>query len=197
MEHSSLQSFQLIKDICGDDALKNLVIVTNMWSKVSSKTEGNTREHQLRTDSRFFESALAKGAKFLQHDNTRASGYNIIREILKNHPMVLRLQRELVEDKSHLSNTMAGKELFSQMRNLAKTFEDRVAKLKKRLGIPANEKPDIRDLQTKLAEVEEKFSSVVKNMGKLQSDSFDDKLVSVAYVSLTCGHFAHTTHHDR
>jgi hypothetical protein len=182
MGNSSIRLFRLIKEICGDDTLKNLVIVTNMWSKVSS-TEGKNREKELRADERFFRSALENGAKLLRHENTRVSGHKIIREILMNHPLPLKIQRELVEGKMQLSNTMAGKELSTQMRTVAKTFEEKVAKLKKSLKtIPANEIQDITEIQKALAECEEKVSSVLKNLGKFQSDPIDDKLVSVAYV---------------
>jgi hypothetical protein len=188
MGNSSIKLFRLIKEICGDDTLKNLVIVTNMWSRVSSK-DGKKREKELRTDPRFFQSALDKGAQLFRHENTRASGHKIIRQILTNHPLPLNLQRELVENKNQLFNTMAGKELVSQVKTVAKTFEEKVAKLRKSLkAVPANEISDIMELQNALAECEKKVTSVLKNLGKFQSDSIEDKLVSVAYVLLASCH---------
>jgi hypothetical protein len=109
----SMRLFRLVKGICGDEFLKNLVIATNMWSLVNPK-EGETREQDIRAE-RFFKTALDNGANLLRHDNTRESAHRILRTIFKNHWMPLKIQRELVEDQSQLEDTTAGKELLSQM----------------------------------------------------------------------------------
>ena len=42
------QSFRSFRNLCGDTNLKNVVIVTSMWDKVTPE-EGEAREEQLRT----------------------------------------------------------------------------------------------------------------------------------------------------
>ena len=103
--------------LCGDAALKNVVLVTNMWGEVSSDV-GEAREREL--SSKFFRPVLERGAQMARHHNTLQSAYHIIQKIMKNHPVVLQIQRELVDEGSDIVNTAAGeainRELNEQMR---------------------------------------------------------------------------------
>ncbi|KAJ7928770.1 hypothetical protein B0H13DRAFT_1966108, partial [Mycena leptocephala] len=73
-----------VAGLCGDDALKNVVIVTNMWGKVG-REEGEAREAKLAADDRFFKLALDKGRK---ENSANRSGEELNREIaeqIKRH----------------------------------------------------------------------------------------------------------------
>jgi hypothetical protein len=96
MAETLRRSFSLFTKICGDDALKNVVIVTNMWNRVTEE-EGNARQRELETDNRFFKPALNLGAIITRHTNTGESALNILYMFLNKHPMPLRIQSELVD----------------------------------------------------------------------------------------------------
>ena len=97
--------------LCGDDALKNVVIVTNMWELVESEARGEARERELSTDSDLFQPAVAKGATMMRHNNTLESAHTILARIVDNLPDALRIQRELVDEGKDISQTDAGIEL--------------------------------------------------------------------------------------
>ena len=103
--------------LCGGSTLKNVVIVTTMWNK-DSRDIYELREKEL--SNRFFKAALDKGAQMARHDNTAESAHNIIRKIAKNHPVVLQIQRELVDERKDIIDTTAGdsinRELKEQIR---------------------------------------------------------------------------------
>jgi len=65
----------MFRKLCGDDTLKNVVIVMNMWGEVG-QAKGKMREAELK--NKFFKSALNKGAQMLCHDNTVESAHNIL-----------------------------------------------------------------------------------------------------------------------
>jgi len=103
----------MFRQLCGESTLKNVVIVTNMWGEVS-KEIGEAREQELLTKDIFFKPALDKGASLKRHENNPASAYKILRAIIDNHPLLLQIQRELVDEKKDISQTSAGKELTKE-----------------------------------------------------------------------------------
>jgi hypothetical protein len=110
----STRSFRLFKKICGDDTLKNIVIATTKWDLITEE-EGSRRERELCTDTRFFKRALDLNAHLARHNNTIESAQKILRTITQNHPMALMIQRELVDERRVLSDTLAGKEFERQL----------------------------------------------------------------------------------
>ena len=76
-----------------------------MWGKVT-KDVGEAREREL--TAKFFKQAIDKGAQLARHQNTTQSAHDIIRRIMKNQPIVLQIQRELVDECKDIINTAAG-----------------------------------------------------------------------------------------
>ena len=107
----------MFRELCGDTTLRNVVIITNMWGEVTQDV-GEGRERELTTN--FFKPVLAKGARLARHHNTVQSAHDVIRSIVKNVPIPLQIQRELVEEGKNIINTAAGetinKELNEQTR---------------------------------------------------------------------------------
>ena len=102
------RNFEMFREFCGDSALKNIVLVTNMWGEVSQE-DGKEREQELITN--FFKTALDKGAQIARHYNTAQSAHDIIRRIMRNQPVPLQIQRELVDEGKGILNTAAGKSI--------------------------------------------------------------------------------------
>ena len=86
-----------------------------MW-KEDSQASNEGREKEL--SSRFFKMALDKGAQMVRYDDTASSAHNIIRRIAVNHPVVLQIQRELVDEHKDLIDaiTRENQELREQTR---------------------------------------------------------------------------------
>ena len=100
----------MFRRFCGDEALQNVVIVTNMWGEVDPKV-GNEHEAELMREDSFFKPVLEKSAQMARHENTITSGESIIRLILNNHPLPLWIQKELVDQCMDISDTGASEEL--------------------------------------------------------------------------------------
>ena len=100
------RNFKMFHELCGYVALKNVVLVTNMWGGVP-RDIGEAREKEL--SSEYFKLVLDNGARMVRHHNTVQSAHDIIRSIVGNCPIVLRIQRELVDEQKDIVNTTAGK----------------------------------------------------------------------------------------
>lgn len=122
----------MFRKLCGDDTLKNVILMTNMWGEVSEEI-GATREAQLSQDDMFFKPALQNGARILRHYNTLESAKNILKCIISNHPEPLQIQRELVEEKKAISETAAGEILNEELRKLAKKHQEDMKVLKEEM----------------------------------------------------------------
>ena len=76
-----------------------------MWGEVTHDV-GEARERELA--SVFLKPALDKGAQMARYHNTDQSAHDVIRRIMNNHPVVLQIQREVVEEHKDVANTAAG-----------------------------------------------------------------------------------------
>jgi hypothetical protein len=109
---TAVKSFKTLLAMCGDKALRNVSIVTNMWGKVTPEV-GISREEELA--SSFFKPALDKRAQLLRHSDTIESAHEIIRTVLENQRVTLQIQEEMVNQRKKVSETAAGKELRREL----------------------------------------------------------------------------------
>ena len=117
----------MFRKICGDKALPNALLVTNMWGAVRFY-EGQQREDELKRSNLFFKPALEKGAKITQHHGDRGSAERIIRSLLNNYPLPLLIQEELHQGKD-LINTSAAMELDRELHDQMEEHEEKARDL--------------------------------------------------------------------
>ena len=115
----------MFRELYGDSALGNVVLVTNMWDAVPHDV-GEARENEL-SDS-FFKPVFDGGAQIVRHHNNTDSAHDVIRRITEvDCPVVLRIQRELVDEHKGIVDTSAGKtvnqELDEQLREHGAEFK--------------------------------------------------------------------------
>ncbi|KAK7032290.1 hypothetical protein VNI00_013249 [Paramarasmius palmivorus] len=132
----SRRNFRVFRELCGEDTLKNVVIVTNMWGSVAQDV-AEAREVELMNNEAFFKSALDKGAQIVRHDDTPEMAREILRRLVEKKPIPLRIQLEMVEEGRDLSQTASAEELDSKInteivkhrkavKGLRKTMEGKV-----------------------------------------------------------------------
>ena len=160
----------MFRRLCGDNVLKNVVIVTNMWGAVPPDV-GDKREVQLKTEDDFFKPVLDKGAHMARHENTRLSAENVVRLILKNHPLPLRIQEELVKEHKNISDTDAAGELNQGFDAQIKKYEEGMRKLREQMEQAMKDKDE--ELRR---ELEEEMKGLLEKIEGLQGDK--ERLVS-------------------
>lgn len=115
MQGSAKKNLLMFKKLCGDDALRKVVLTTTMWDKVPQR-EAEDREQQLIKTPEFWGFMVSKGSITYRHNNTVESAARIIEELARdNSTMTLDLQNQMVNQNQTLVETAAGKELESEL----------------------------------------------------------------------------------
>ncbi|CAG8735306.1 12967_t:CDS:2, partial [Acaulospora colombiana] len=94
-------------NLCGEEALTSVVVVTNLWGLLPNQELGEARELELKTSPEFFEPLIQQGARFVRHTDTVESAHNIVLSLLSERQGKERLtiQTEMVDDRLILEET--------------------------------------------------------------------------------------------
>ena len=133
------RNFKIFRDLCGETSLKNVVLVTNMWSEVSPEV-GEAREKEL--SSNFLKPALDKGAQMVRHHDTEQSAHDAIRRIMNNHPVVLQIQHELVDEHKDIANTAAAATINAELEEARRRHEAEVRRVQEEMERAMREKQE-------------------------------------------------------
>jgi len=153
----------MFRELCGDSSLKNVILVTNMWGEVSEDV-GEARERELTTN--FFKPVLDKGAQLARHHNTTQSAYDIIRCIMRNRPIALQIQRELVDEGKNIIDTAAGEAVNKELNEQIRRHQVELKAVQEEMMKALKEK----DEETR-QEMEEETRKLQEQMNKMRADS--------------------------
>jgi len=160
MAGSPLKLLETFKNICGSDALVNVILVTTMWDEVTEDV-GELRETELCT--KYWKTMIASGSRTDRFLGTSESGWEIISRIdLQSRRPVL-LQRELVDLKKALRDTAAGRSLYRWLLDILEALSKAVEKVRRSKGrrrkdVPGEEK-SYREREAKLRRLIRNYSS--------------------------------------
>jgi len=132
MEGPSLKNLRMMEKLCGANSLRNVVLATTMWEKVTDE-EGLRREAELKQD--FWKDMIDNGST-VARITTEAGGdaRALVKSLLKNKPVSTQLQEELHSGKT-LVQTEAGTEIREEIarleRKLKAEHEFEMAELKR------------------------------------------------------------------
>ncbi|PVF93980.1 hypothetical protein CPB86DRAFT_72144, partial [Serendipita vermifera] len=126
----AVRNFSMFRKLCGAETLKNVVIATTMWQK-EEREVALEREEELRNDPKFFKHAIGSGASLRRHDGGLQSAQALLRELVKNSPSALRVQRQVVDEKKDLDQTDAGIELAQEQQRIVEQYEKKMKELER------------------------------------------------------------------
>ena len=110
MPGRAFKNLNMFRKLCGDEALKNVVLGTTKWDDVTPEV-GQQREMQLRDD--FWKEMIGHGSVMMQvRNDPEHSPWKIIDQILSS-PIIesVLIQKEIVELQKIIPQTKAGEEL--------------------------------------------------------------------------------------
>ena len=154
----------MFRQLCGDAVSRNVVLVTNMWADVSLE-DGVDREDRL--SSKFFKPVLDLGAQMARHHNTVQSAHDIVRKLLVNDPVVLQIQRELVDESKDITDTVAGEYVSRELNDQMKRHQAELKKVEEEMAQALKEK----DGQT-VQELEAERRRMQEQMEKTKMESY-------------------------
>ncbi|KAG2134841.1 P-loop containing nucleoside triphosphate hydrolase protein [Suillus clintonianus] len=164
-------NFKIFRELCGDSSLKNVLIVTNMWSKVKLEI-GEAREAELASKDKFFKLMLEKGARMLRHDGTIESAHTILRYLINSHPATLRIQREIVDEHKPIEKTAAGSELRRALDEQADGHREEIRNLRAEMEAAMRAKHEERrsELQEELEKKQQECMRIEENSQRMASE---------------------------
>ncbi|KAK4499800.1 hypothetical protein PRZ48_007986 [Zasmidium cellare] len=115
MAGSALANFELFRDLCGDQALSNTVLLTTMWGELRDPSKGWDRQHELR--EHYWGMMESRGAHIGEFDGTKESAEAVVGFLVdKEEHIVLKVQEEIGQEGKPLKDTTAGKRVMNQQR---------------------------------------------------------------------------------
>ncbi|KAI2628139.1 P-loop containing nucleoside triphosphate hydrolase protein [Xylaria nigripes] len=151
MTHHATKNLQMFRKLTGEENLKNVVLATSMWDKVTPE-EGQTREQQLKTN--FWRLLIAFQAKVIRYGGTAESAQSLARTLMTNKRFYVQLQREMGHDKKALKDTAAGQQLLSEL-----------------VRIKEEHKKEMEEIQAMLKNSDEENKNVIDALKKHYQDS--------------------------
>lgn len=136
---SSKKSIRLLEAMCGPEAYPGIAVVTTMWDKLSNRSDGDRREAQLVADPEFFGPLFSSSppAITMRYTGVRSSAEAIVQELLlrsQERPIVLQIQRQLVDENLALEDTEAGMFVDSGLSQLQKQLQSELEELEQVLA---------------------------------------------------------------
>lgn len=99
----------MFEHICRENNFANVAFVTTMWDSVDLGV-ATSREKELMFS--FWEHMMVKGAKAMRQDAKWESAVAIVARLMRQRPMALRLQTQLIDESLSFSATDEGRNLF-------------------------------------------------------------------------------------
>ena len=166
MGGSPYRNLRMFGELCGDQALKKVVLVTTMWDKGKTYPwTHNEREKELFEN--YWKTIINYGASTARFLNSADSAWNIIDPILKQHEseVVLLLQEELVDLKRALNETQAGKTLYSDLQSLLAEQRDTIRALVEQAREQSNPQL-VQELEAELKRIQKDFDNTFNEITK-------------------------------
>ena len=111
MGGSPMKHLKMFQNLCGTENLKNVILVTTMWDEVCEE-EGSEREDKLTT--MYWKTMIELGCHTSRFYNSTESALDIVSQF-QDARCTVPLQKELVDLHLELTETSAGRTLFSSM----------------------------------------------------------------------------------
>jgi hypothetical protein len=167
----SRRNFHMFRRLCGEKTLSNVLIVTNKWSDPPTDQEIQFQQ-ELKDNPRFFQPAIQAGARMLRRLHMGpASAHEIIRELLDKPPVVLEVQRQLVDNQQNFYTTDTAKVLGKELSTSEQCRQEDAKQLEEELRI-AREEHDLQtqtELQANVDDARAESLQFAKEMESLNS----------------------------
>ncbi|KAK0510090.1 hypothetical protein JMJ35_007484 [Cladonia borealis] len=167
------------KKLCGPECLRGIVLATTMWGLVNPD-DGVKRENQLRSTDDFWGEMEKGGSRVMRHLRSKESAMAILGVIIQHgHPMLLKIQDEMINEGRGLEDTGAGIKVNEDLIEADRKYKAELAALKEDMK-EADEasKREIAELmrkqQAEIDENERQRKKLETNMAKLEADRARD-----------------------
>ncbi|KAH7174304.1 P-loop containing nucleoside triphosphate hydrolase protein [Fusarium flagelliforme] len=134
MTKTSQDYLRLLESIVGDDALKNVILVTTMWNTLrpEDRQQAVLREQELLNN--FWSPMINKSAYNAQFLGTQESAYSLVNQLAYQESVILDIQKEVVDQDRPIIETATGMTLVQQLERDHEAYQLRLCNLHDQLG---------------------------------------------------------------
>lgn len=187
MSGTACKNLNMFRRLCGENAEKNVVLVTTKWGCVTEDV-GGSREQQLKSNPDFWQQMIENGSKDARFHGSHGSAWDAMKPILENNAVnpvaeAIRIQKELVDLGKMIPETDAGNTLRAALKEVADNHRRAVEGLngtieddEQRRRLKETEK-ELRQLLKQIQELKLPLGTRVKKwlgIGKFKSSQVDD-----------------------
>lgn len=172
MKGSSRRHLEIFCSLCGEKALENVLLVTTFWNKVPVLEFGEhlRREQELIDD--YWAPLQRHGAMIAQFDGSKEAAESLVLQLVHHRPpIVLDIQRELVDEQKIISETNAGLGVSERLTMDIQGWRDSLQKIKADL-VAAEDRGDAlrtSDLRQEKTQAEKIIAGLEKSQKRMQS----------------------------
>ncbi|KAF2108802.1 P-loop containing nucleoside triphosphate hydrolase protein [Lophiotrema nucula] len=120
---SARRFLKVFQEVCGENAIPNIALVTTMWSK-SPHQIYLQRDVQLQNN--WWAQLISKGALIFQYDGSRAMAETIVGQLFRERDVVLKIQHQLSNEHHLLEQTSAGALVSSEIEERLTILDEEV-----------------------------------------------------------------------
>ena len=165
---SSVKTLQIFRKICGQMALKNVLLVTTRWNDVDEAL-GADRENELR--KKFWAYMLSNGSSMKRFYGDKESATAISSQLLSKRGIVLEIQRELVDERKTLKQTVAGSFVSEDISELKKDLQKQLNDLDvERQRLRETDRAAKRQMQLDIEQEQLRMEEAKKDEERLRRD---------------------------
>ncbi|KAH7161173.1 hypothetical protein EDB81DRAFT_924557 [Dactylonectria macrodidyma] len=92
-----MRNLTMFRNLCGDNAFKNVILATTFWGELQDKEKGEAREQELLNTSERRGYITSKGSRTRRFLNTKESALSIIGDLVDLPAVTLQIQDEIVD----------------------------------------------------------------------------------------------------
>ena len=175
MEGSALRNLKMFRELCGDEPMKNVVLVTSFWDQVQTVT-AKKREDELRITPEFWGRMIRKGSRMRRFEG-RESALDIIMSIVNQNPIALSIQHEMVEENKELVQTAAGIAVNEELARLEAKHSKDLEEVKRehQEAMEMRDKELQEELQLQREKLEEEIEKVQRQQRMLREQRRQDQ----------------------
>jgi hypothetical protein len=135
MKGSARQYLEVFRSLCGDHALRNVMLVTTRWDRVDQHELGDALRREQELIDKWWGSMQKMGAQVTQFHGSRGEAEAMILELVRERPsVVLDIQRELVDGNKDLGETKAGQQLGQQVQAQIADHQQSLVRIDEKIG---------------------------------------------------------------
>jgi chemotaxis protein histidine kinase CheA len=127
----------MFKKLCGENAFQHIKLATTMWKNLNgpnlSYDTGVAREKELLDRKEWWGLMCERGSSVVRHDGTKECAMEMIEDLIQRRnqggPVVLDIQKEMVDEKLSLEDTAAGQVVEEELTIAKQKFKEQIADL--------------------------------------------------------------------